>query len=70
MDKTGAFYDVSTLPNGAVWLRATPTINEFTGEKIRRVFEVLAPVLVTGVARDRHSEGFRIIEGVDAADYR
>jgi hypothetical protein len=70
LEQTGAFYEVSTLSTGAVWLRATPSINEFTGEKIRRVFEALAPVLLTGVARDRWSEKFRIIEGVDAAGYR
>jgi hypothetical protein len=68
---TGAFYDVSLLPNGAVWLRATPTINEFTGEKIRAVFEALAPALPSGVARFRFpTEEYRLVEGADAADFR
>jgi len=69
---SGAFCDVSLLPNGSLWLRATPTINEFTGDKVRRVFETLAPVLLTGTAKPRieYSENFRIVEGVDAADFR
>jgi hypothetical protein len=68
---SGAFYEVSPLPDGSLWLRATPTINEFTGDRIRRVFEALAPVLPTGTARlEYKSERYRIVEGVDAADYR
>lgn len=67
---SGAFHEVSVLPNGSLWLRATPTINEFTGNKVRRVFEVLAPELPDGVAEFRFSDCFRIVEGVDAADYR
>jgi hypothetical protein len=67
---SGAFHEVSILPNGSLWLRATPTINEFTGDKVRRVFEVLAPELPEGVAKFEFSESFRIVEGVDAADYR
>jgi hypothetical protein len=68
---SGAFYEVSALPNDSLWLRATPTINEFTGDNVRRVFEVLAPVLVTGEAISRFGPNpFRIVEGVDAADYR
>lgn len=68
---SGAFHEVSPLPDGSLWLRATPTINEFTGDRIRRVFEALAPVLLTGTARLLYkSERYRIVEGVDAADYR
>lgn len=68
--QSGAFYEVSPLPNGALWLRATPAINDFTGERVRRVFKALAPVLLTGTAEDRCDESFRIVEGVDAADFR
>ena len=67
---SGAFHEVSSLPNGSLWLRATPTINEFTGDRVRRVFEALAPVLPDGLAKFEFSESFRIVEGVDAADYR
>jgi len=67
---SGAFCEVAELPNGAVWLRATPTINEFTGEKIRAVFETLAPEMPTGIPQVWPSEAHRIVEGVDAADYQ
>jgi hypothetical protein len=72
MVASGAFCEVSPLPDGSLWLRATPVINEFTGDRVRRVFEALAPVLITGTARPRrqYHEIFRIVEGVDAADYR
>lgn len=69
--ESGAFYEVSTLRNGGLWLRATPVINEFTGDRIRRVFEALAPVLIAGPAvMKRAGEEFRIAEGVDAADWQ
>ncbi len=67
---TGAFHEVSKLPDGAVWLRATPAINNFTGERIRMVFEALAPVLLTGTAEFEFGEEYRIVEGADAAGYR
>ncbi len=71
LQSSGAFCDVKELPNGSVWLRATPTINEFTGNKIRKVFEVLAPVLLTGLAKARFAaESYRAVEDVDAADYK
>ena len=67
---SGAFYEVSVLPSGALWLRATPTINEFTGDRIRAVFEALAPVLVTGTTEFRFGESYRIVEGANAGDYQ
>ncbi|HXW43381.1 MAG TPA: hypothetical protein VEL03_01235 [Streptosporangiaceae bacterium] len=67
---SGAFCEVAELPNGAIWLRATPTINEFTGEKIRAVFETLAPELPTGMPKIWPTEEYRIVEGVDAANYQ
>jgi hypothetical protein len=66
---SGAFCDVSELPDGSVWLRVTPTINEFTGERITAVFRTLAPVLLTG--RTEFSFGYRrLVEHADAADYQ
>jgi hypothetical protein len=66
---SGVFHEVSELPDGSVWLRATPTISEFTGDRIRRVFEVLAPVLVTGTTSFRYGARYRIVEGA-YADFR
>lgn len=73
LSATGAFAEVSELPDASLWLRATPTISEFTGDRIGAVFEALAPVLVTG--RTRFMFGHkqhrpRLVEGVDAADYQ
>lgn len=67
---TRAFSQVSILPAGDVWLRATPVINDFVGEPVRKVFHALAPVLLTGTTRFAGSEWFRLVEGVDAADYQ
>jgi hypothetical protein len=71
MQASGAFCEVSVLPGGSLWLRATPTINDFTGDRIREVFEALAPVLVTGPANLQWpGEEYRIINGADAASHR
>jgi hypothetical protein len=67
---SGAFCEVSALPNGSLWLRATRTINEFTADKIHQVFEALAPVLLTGPAIPEFSYAYRIVDDVDAADYQ
>lgn len=67
---TDAFHEISELPNGAIWLRATPAINEFRGEQVRMVFEALAPILLTGVAKFEFGEEYRIVEGADAARYQ
>ena len=51
--------------------RATRTINEFTGDKIRAAFETLAPELPTGTAKFRYlAETYRLVQAVDAADYQ
>jgi hypothetical protein len=64
-----AFCDVSELPGGTVWLRATPTINEFTGDRIAAAFRTLAPVLLTG--QTEFAFGYRrLIEHANAADYQ
>jgi Domain of unknown function (DUF4253) len=69
----GAFCEVAELPDRQVWLRATPTINEFTGERVRGVFEALAPVMLRGrtkfVFGQKHWPP-RLVEGVNAADYQ
>jgi hypothetical protein len=71
LQASGAFCDVTELPNHAVWLRATPTINEFTGHRIQAVFETLAPELPAGKAEFRYiSETYRLMEDADAADYQ
>jgi hypothetical protein len=47
LTSSGAFVDVSELPGGSVWLRATRTIEEFDNARSSAVAEALAPVLVT-----------------------
>jgi hypothetical protein len=44
---SAAFDEVTELPASQVFLRATPTLAEYWGTALRRVFEVLAPVLLT-----------------------
>ncbi len=66
---SGAFAEVAEMPGGQVFLQATPFIEEYHGEAVRRVFETLAPVLLTGRSR-RPSRGGRLVEDADAADYR
>jgi len=67
---SGAFHEVSELPDGSVWLRATATINEFTSDRVRKVFEALAPVLLTGTTEFLYGAKYRIVEGADAAALR
>lgn len=44
---TGAFFEVTELPGGPVWLRATRTIEEFDQDRSAAVAAALRPVLVT-----------------------
>jgi hypothetical protein len=68
---SGVFYSVEKLPNNSIFLRAAPTINEFVDDRIRKVFDTLAPVLLAGPAIPRFSsETYRAVENVDASDYR
>lgn len=68
---SGAFYSVERMPNSSIFLRAVPMINEFVGNRIRKVFDALAPVLLSGTAVTRFSsESYRVVENVDASDYR
>jgi hypothetical protein len=69
---SGAFDEVTELPDGQVYLRATPTLAEYHGARLHRVLEVLAPVLLAGrpdptswAAMNGH-----LVPDVDAADYR
>jgi hypothetical protein len=69
----GTFHEVRELPDGSVWLRATPAINDFTGERVRAVFETLAPVLMRGRTKFMFAQEQwppRLAEGVNAADYQ
>ncbi len=43
---SGAFFEVSELPGGAVWLRATRAVGEFDATRSAAVAAALAPVLV------------------------
>jgi hypothetical protein len=45
---SGAFAEISPLPGGRVLLRATATLADYQGPAVRRVFGVLAPVLLPG----------------------
>lgn len=69
---SGAFDEVAGLPGGQVYLRATPALEDYDGEAVSRVFEVLAPVLLTGRPR-RGSNATRLgrlVRDADAADYQ
>jgi hypothetical protein len=69
---SGAFDEVIELPEGQVFLRATPTLEEYQGESVRRVFQVLAPVLLTGRPNPDMLAGLRarLVMDADAADYQ
>ena len=47
---SGAFLNVTELPGGSVWLRATRSIEEFDRERFDSVAKALAPVLVAAKA--------------------
>lgn len=46
---TGAFYGVFPLVAGGVVLQATRTVEEYSDDAVRRVFEALHPVLPSGM---------------------
>ncbi|GAA2077179.1 hypothetical protein [Actinomadura alba] len=69
--RTGAFYEVTKLSYGGLFLRATPALNEYDDVAVRKVFEALAPVLLSGrTERIRGYEHLKLVYNVDAADYR
>jgi hypothetical protein len=45
---SGCFSEVSPLPGGPVLLRATARLDDYRGPAVRRVFGMLAPVLLPG----------------------
>jgi hypothetical protein len=69
---TGVFDEVTELPAGQVFLRATPTVQEYEGERVWRVFQTLAPVLLPGRARATADPilGRRLVPDADAADFQ
>jgi hypothetical protein len=69
---TGAFDEVTELPNGQVFLRATPVLEDFAGPAVRRVFEALAPVLLRGRPDPAAVSGTRarLVLDADAGDFQ
>lgn len=69
---SAAFDEVTELPAGQVFLRATPSLAEYRGTALRHVFEALAPVLLTRRPDPMSwaTAHGRVIPDVDAADYR
>jgi hypothetical protein len=69
---SGAFDEVTELPGGQVFLRATPLIQDYQDEALMHVFETLAPVLLAGRPHPMSpaTELGRLIKHADAADYR
>ena len=67
---SGAFHEVSQLPRGQVFLRATATLDQYRGNAVRRVFQTLAPVLLTGRPAEPYPGYLRLVADADAADYQ
>jgi hypothetical protein len=65
---SGAFDEVTELPAGQVFLRATPAVQDFEGARLRLVFETLAPVMLPG--RPRAMDAARLVMDADAAQYQ
>jgi hypothetical protein len=70
--RSGAFDEVTELPDGQVFLRATPVIQDYQGEILLRVFQTLAPVLLTGRPHPMSpaTDSGRLVKDADAADYQ
>jgi hypothetical protein len=70
--QSGAFDEVTELPGGQVFLRATPVIQDYQGETLMRVFQTLAPVLLTGRPNPVSSvtDSARLVKDADAADHQ
>lgn len=68
---SGAFDEVEELSGGQVFLRATATVQEYEDAALRRVFHVLAPVLLTGrpIPHAVLGKHLRVVMDVDAADH-
>ncbi|HWG15896.1 MAG TPA: hypothetical protein VG268_21740 [Streptosporangiaceae bacterium] len=63
---SGCLDEVSVLPGGQVFLRATPVLAEYEGAAVRRVFGVLAPVLPAGRPDPEAVSGSRVRLVLDA----
>lgn len=68
---SGAFDEVDELGYGAAWLQATADPGDYDEQAARRVFDVLAPVLIGGMTR-RTPTKFQppLAYGVNADDHR
>lgn len=71
---SGAFAYVEELPHGGLWLRATETADDYDAAAVRKVFDVVAPVLPAGQPREtwygeEDPESWRIVQE-DAANHR
>lgn len=49
--ESGAFTEVEELPTGSVWLRTMNCLADYTGDALRSVIRVVAPVLPQGRPR-------------------
>lgn len=69
--ESGAFHAVDELACGAAWLQATAEPGDYDDEAARRVFDVLAPVLIPGKARRPPGRSQPpLAYGVNAGEYR
>jgi hypothetical protein len=67
---SGAFHEVTELPGGRLLLRATPRLEQYTGDTAARVLRALAPVLPHGrTGREYLHSWMRLVPDADAADY-
>ena len=66
------FDEVTELPGGQVFLRATAALEDYEGPAVRRAFEALAPVLLPGRPDAALASGLRarLVLDTDAADYQ
>lgn len=69
---SGCFDEVSVLPGGQVFLRATPALEDFDRPAVRRVFGALAPVLLPGRPDPAAVAGLpvRLVLDADAGELR
>jgi len=67
---TGAFHEVNELPGGRLLLRATPLLEQYTGDAPALVLRALAPALPHGRTRREYLPSWmRLAPDGDAADY-
>jgi hypothetical protein len=68
---SGAFHEVDELGYGAAWLQAIAELGDYDEAAARRVFDVLAPVLIGGMAQRSFSKFHApLAYDVNADDYR